>query len=372
MAATDLLDLLRPSAGGLITADDARVAQLEEQARRHQVLPLLGQRIATPRWQPHHKQNALRALAAAALLPQIMALLQRHGINALALKGIALSQQLYGDPSRRQVGDLDLLVAPAQLPAADQALRESGLARMFPAGELSASQWRLYTGVRHEFVYWSAQYDFRVELHWQLNNCASLTPGSFDELWARRSEVTVGNAPVPVLGPDDLMLHLCVHGGTEAWPKLKWLCDIAQLLPDYDEAASLRLLAHARRTGLERLLLLAAALASELLAAPLAPALRAAIAQEPAIEGLRQYARRNLLELRFKPGGGVALREALSGLLYRLRLSPRWRYRRECLVADAIVPETVLAPAFARWPSWSLYGAAAIKTLSSRIRRRAG
>lgn len=371
MAATDLLELLRPHVGGPATIDSARAVQLEDQARRHQVLPLVCHRIATPGWQPHYKQNAMRALAAAALLPQVMAVLQRHGINALALKGVALSQQLYGDPSRRQVGDIDVLIAPEHLPAADRALRESGLTRMFPADELSPNQWRLYTGVRHEFVYRSARYAFRVELHWKLNNCSSLTPGTFDELWARRAHVTVGNASVPVLGVDDLMLHLCVHGGTEAWPKLKWLCDIAQLLRSYDSPASERLADYAQSIGLHRLLLLGVALAWELLLLRPTPVLEADLNMEPAIKGLKQYARRNLMELRFKPGGGVGLREALAGLRYRMGLSTRWRYRFECLITDAVVPETVLAPAFARWPLWALYCAAAFKTALYRIRRRA-
>ena len=376
-----LAPLLPPLARLLRERAEKVAVTFFEVATRHQVLPLLEQLVADGQLaldaaahadlQQSLKQNAMRALAATALLARLTALLKSKGVDCLALKGIAVAQVLYGDPAARQVGDLDLLIPPEQLETADRALRAAGLERFIPAGTLSSSQQRLYTALRHEFVYRDPAYDFRVEIHWRLNNCASLRAGSFEELWTRRQTVTLGNAQIPMLGRDDLLLHLCIHGGAEAWPKLKWLCDIALLLQQFAPVELETVLARARQAGLDRLLLAGGALAHELLDASWPPALQAAFGQSGHAIRLRDHARRNLLELRFKPGGGAAFGSALGDFAYRLRLSSRWRYRAECLATDLIIPETVLDPGYARWPFWALGPMAAAKTLVARIARRA-
>ena len=55
-----------------------------------------------------------------------MAVLADAGIRSSALKGPLLGEAIYGDPGRRLSGDIDLLVAPEQLPLAVDVIRGLG------------------------------------------------------------------------------------------------------------------------------------------------------------------------------------------------------------------------------------------------------
>lgn len=55
-----------------------------------------------------------------------IAMLADAGIRSSALKGPLLGEAIYGDPGRRPSGDIDLLVAPEQLQAAVEVIRELG------------------------------------------------------------------------------------------------------------------------------------------------------------------------------------------------------------------------------------------------------
>ncbi|MCC5639670.1 nucleotidyltransferase family protein [Nostoc sp. CHAB 5844] len=70
----------------------------------------------------------------------------------------------------------------------------------------------------------------QTHLHWRI------TPRFFPfelpvaDLWQRRQWLSLLNVPVPTLAPEDLLLSLCVHGAKECWGKLKWICDVAELI----------------------------------------------------------------------------------------------------------------------------------------------
>jgi hypothetical protein len=57
-----------------------------------------------------------------------IAMLAEAGISATPLKGPLLGEAIYGDPGRRPSSDIDLLVAPAQLRAAVDVVRQLGYA----------------------------------------------------------------------------------------------------------------------------------------------------------------------------------------------------------------------------------------------------
>src|SRR5690606_30321214 len=58
-----------------------------------------------------------------------------------------------------------------------------------------------------------------------------------DELWSRHIIVNVSGIQLPTLSKEDCVLVLCAHGTQHRWQKLKWVCDLAELLrthPDMD------------------------------------------------------------------------------------------------------------------------------------------
>ena len=94
-------------------------------ARQHHVVPYLAanlDRLDLPgQARSELEATAGRQQAGAALLAADLSValdaLTRAGVRALAFKGVALAAQAYGDFTIRGAGDLDLLVAPADLAA---------------------------------------------------------------------------------------------------------------------------------------------------------------------------------------------------------------------------------------------------------------
>ncbi|MEO6238444.1 MAG: nucleotidyltransferase family protein [Vicinamibacterales bacterium] len=107
------------------------------------------------------RTHMTRALQGVRLLEQLTRHFTDAAIDVVSLKGPAFSQWLYGDPCARRFGDLDLLVATAQLDPAVRLLRELGFASCIPgrAGEL------VYAGIGA--VTMARGSDHHVDLHWR-------------------------------------------------------------------------------------------------------------------------------------------------------------------------------------------------------------
>ncbi len=59
-------------------------------------------------------------------LTRVLGLLRSHDIPAIALKGVILAEQLYGNPGLRAVSDMDILVNAEKLPVVNSLLQELG------------------------------------------------------------------------------------------------------------------------------------------------------------------------------------------------------------------------------------------------------
>jgi hypothetical protein len=105
-----------------------------EGARRHRVAPLLLAGVQTCQ-SPHLPADAVtelrqeafaaarRSLAQTAEIGRLSRIFGQAGIRVLALKGVVLSEQLYGDPAQRNPRDIDLLVDPQEFAEAGCAPR---------------------------------------------------------------------------------------------------------------------------------------------------------------------------------------------------------------------------------------------------------
>lgn len=118
-------------------AGDLDWAQLAETLRWRKLLPTLGPRIValadgsvSDDFGEAVEQAIVTARRQGAFLQlialRILAMLAEEGISALSLKGPTLSEAVYGDPGRRLSSDIDLLVAPEQLRAAAEVVRDMG------------------------------------------------------------------------------------------------------------------------------------------------------------------------------------------------------------------------------------------------------
>ena len=127
------------------------------------------------------------------LVHQVLA---ENNLEAILVKGLAAAR-FYAQPNLRPLGDIDLLVRPADYQRARLALK----------GERLRSCW--------------------IDLHYELKE---LDDRSTEDLFARSQTFKLGAQIVRSLGPEDhlemLTIHFLKHAGW--WPV--WLCDVAALL----------------------------------------------------------------------------------------------------------------------------------------------
>ena len=252
-----------------------------------------------------------RALAQALEQNRLGQLLESTGINVIAVKGLVLAQQLHGGLGTRHVGDIDLLIRPAEAEKADRIFQADGLRRTRPDFPLTPRQTEKYLRLKPEFEYVRASSTNRVELLWRIEGIPATEP-----VWADAVPCTIGGRPWRTLPPEINIPYLFQHGARHGWFRLFWLIDVAVLLRD-PAIPWERIMARARELKMERSLLQGAVLAENLLGVALPPALRPAPAEEPAITALAAEAKRQIARdvARDEPAG-----EWFRQFSYRVRL----------------------------------------------------
>jgi hypothetical protein len=208
-------------------------------------------------------RNSCRNLALTAELFRVLEALEGHGVRATPYKGPVLAAQAYGDVALRQFSDLDIMVPQRQIAAAHDALIALGY-RALVAGLINGCEGA--QGRRQI----PGQYAYRnecgtmVELHTELTLRYFPRRLNVDELCGRREVVNVCGREVPTFSREDTLLLLSVHGSKHFWESLGWIADIAALsnaAPGLDWGLALE---RARGWGVQRMVLLGAALAAQL------------------------------------------------------------------------------------------------------------
>lgn len=169
-------------------------------------------------------QTALATKLDATLRAVLDALLAA-GVRAIVLKGVTLAR-LYQNPALRPRSDLDLLVDPADWPAAERILAEMGFvlldARHRRRPRLSDAQ------APEDRQYQRAD-GLLIELHADFLHTGFLRREDAD-IWRRAQVVDVQGLRAPALAPDDLFLQVTAHMQRHSYTRLLWFYDLALLL----------------------------------------------------------------------------------------------------------------------------------------------
>jgi hypothetical protein len=265
-------------------------------ARRNRLLPLAHRLLAEWAEVPDTVRAALRtafaengrqALARAAELRRLIGAMEAAGVRAAAYKGPALAMRAYGHLALRTYADLDLLVAPEDVPAAARVLEEGGY---LSAHRFSPAQDAVFRRTDGDYPYHHPHTAALVELHCHVSSARFCVPLPTAELLARTRAVPIGGGQVPALADDDLFLALCLHGAKHRWSRLEWLAATAGLAlrAGVDLDAAVR---RASGIGARRTVLLALLLARDALGLPTTPSIDRMILADPALPALAAEAR---------------------------------------------------------------------------------
>jgi hypothetical protein len=172
-------------------------------------------------------------------------------IPAMPFKGPALGAQLYGDIALRIYRDLDLLIRECDVAKVTAIMRDLGY-----CGEVAMSlSWE------RSFVHDSGA---SVDVHWTLMEKIHQFPLTPDELWSRRTTISLAGALVPTLCAEDALLAICFNGFSEDWQRCDRIADVAVLMREGRGIDWPVFLDMCRRRGCERLILVGLHLAKEL------------------------------------------------------------------------------------------------------------
>ena len=314
----------------LATVDRHRVSALTARALEKFAPPEIAAAL-TDRARDDVAAN-LRAAAASASLD---ALFEAAVIPRLYLKGLTLSALAYGDPFLKASADIDLLVAPSDIPAAAAVLAKAGFALADPAG-LPLAEIVSWHRVSKESVWLREADRVAVDLHSRLADSADLVPLGVDA--ATQQVAVTPRFTLPTLATPELLAYLAVHGASSCWFRLKWIADFAALAarsgPEkLEQAIDLAASAGGERAMAQALLLgdtlfgdvLDRARRAALLGSPmnrhlLVLSLAALAAGEPTSRWFGTV-RIHLNQLLMRPGAAKMIKEALR------QLRAAWAYR---------------------------------------------
>jgi hypothetical protein len=250
-------------------------------AQKRSIFPLLYRRIIDSSTDtiPESALDTLRSLYHANSIGnylifremmRIITLFRNEKIPVIPLKGPLLAHLAYGDIALRIFCDIDLLVPKPHLVKARDLLFSSGYSLAAPMDETADALHRK-SGFEYELV--SNDGAFHLELRWELSERS--VSFNFDDggIWNRVVTVPMPEGEVTSLSAEDHLLYLCIHGTKHFFSSFKWVVDIAKFLShqkvfDWDWITK-----EARRTGNERMLLIALSVTHVLLDSPIPPPL---------------------------------------------------------------------------------------------------
>ena len=142
-----------------------------------------------------------------ARLAKLLERLNAENIPVIVLKGAHLAEKIYGDVALRIFDDIDLMFLEKDLPRCDEIVCEMAdlkdRSRMF------------------------------FDIHWNIDFSTANLPIRIEPIWERSERTTIGGVTARVLGPEDLLLHQCVHISFHhrfQTMGLRALCDIREIL----------------------------------------------------------------------------------------------------------------------------------------------
>ena len=158
---------------------------------------------------------------------RVVSLLDEADVEFLVIKGVALGA-LSQTPAGRGAGDVDILVAPRDVPRVHEIFLGNEFRPALALPDMSKpGTWRTWSFLDREATYLG--HSIHIDLHWRISSQRHLFP-SFAELYARKTEVTIADNTVPTLSLGDSLAAACYHAYFDQFQPLRSLVDVIALV----------------------------------------------------------------------------------------------------------------------------------------------
>jgi hypothetical protein len=271
--------------------------------------------------------NVQHSFLLTAELLRLLDLFAIHRISAIPFKGPVLAASVYGDLSLRQFGDLDVLVDKEDVDRAGSLLISQGYRSLGDDGDSSRGdsdpEEVAYLGPKF-YVFVHENRGIRVDLQWRVTETYFSFSLDRKRLQDQLAPVSIAGRSVFTFAPMNLLLILCAHGCKHRWEKMKWICDVAELVRAKGKEIDWRKIQQeASREGVSRMLSLGLFLAHELLGANLPGEILQKAQSDFRGKAIFRKIRGRLFSRSDKSPGGF------ERVLFYLRTKDRWRDRAQ-------------------------------------------
>jgi hypothetical protein len=282
------------------------LGSLPEDAVPAAVVEVLGQQVEELEQRNRHLLKSLHEVAI---------LFEKAALPMLFFKGPTLAIDAYGDVNLRECGDLDLLIRPDDFPQVRQLLLSEGFTCLWDKADNDRK--------RQLFACEFQRTGLELDVHWDL------APGwhnykiDFSRLWQEGQPVEPDGCFTRKLRAEDAVEVLCIHGTRHWWDRLRWICDIAELvnsnrITDWERIECSASIDHCHRS-----VALGLWLAADLLDARLPADVHKRLDQLPVIKRLSGQ----VMHWLSNAGHASDFRKLPDRFLFRMRLCDRLRDR---------------------------------------------
>jgi len=222
-------------------------------------------------------------------LCRIVKLFRENEIRSVALKGPTLGMRYFGDYTVRECNDLDILVELENVNPALELLLQEGY-QFSDVLWSSPKQKSVYQQTFHHYNLYNPEKEIVVELHWRLYSSAYINKKMRDRTWDNLEVCSLGGFKINVLSRHNLLIYLCLHGGSHRWRRLFWVFDIAIIIKAEGEDFLWEVYQQAVAQGMGRYVLLGCYMAKLLFGTGLPQSINGAIEQDKKIGELAEIA----------------------------------------------------------------------------------
>jgi hypothetical protein len=249
------------------------------------------------------------------MLGHVSGLFERSSIPMLVFKGPTLAITAYGDLNLRECGDLDMLIREADFPKVKEMLIADGFDCVWDQVDSERKRQLFACEFQRDGV--------ELDVHWHLAPKWHNYEVDFDRLWESGSSIGEVGQYVRKMRPEDSLEVLCMHGTRHWWDRLRWICDIAELVNRGGITDWHRVEAKSTETRCHRSVWLGLWLANDLLDANLPGEIQAKLARSRVVKRLADQ-----VGVWLENGEHAAeVRKLPDRFLFRMRLCERWRDR---------------------------------------------
>jgi hypothetical protein len=158
---------------------------------------------------------------------RVAEILESENIDFLVIKGVALGT-LSQTPAGRGAGDVDILVAPRDIPRVHEIFRSKNFRTALALPDITkGGTWALWSFFDREATYLGQ--GTQIDLHWRISPQRKLFP-TFAELYLRRTTVNVADRAIPTLSMSDSFAASCYHAYHDRFQPLRSVVDVVTLL----------------------------------------------------------------------------------------------------------------------------------------------